>query len=134
MAERNRLRFERLTKSYHKKPVLNDVSLVFLENAKIGVIGAKSARANAAVHHGPGQDKEYEGVAREPMASPSVTCPGASPARGQDRPRERRDRRRADPALVKQHQELSLKLGEDLSADAMDKVMAESPTASTRSS
>ncbi|MCC6782915.1 MAG: energy-dependent translational throttle protein EttA [Planctomycetes bacterium] len=126
MAERNVFALERLTKSYHKKPVLNDVSLVFLENAKIGVIGANGAGKSTLLRIMAGQDKEYEGVAR---AADGITV-GYVP----QEPRLLEDKTVRENveiavapirALVKQHEELSLKLGEDLSADAMDKVMAD---------
>ena len=50
MSDKPIFALERLTKSYqNKKPVLKDISLVFLENAKIGVIGdRKSTRLNSS--------------------------------------------------------------------------------------
>jgi ATPase subunit of ABC transporter with duplicated ATPase domains len=65
MAERNVFALERLTKSYQgKKPVLKDISLVFLERAKIGVIGQNGAGKSTLLRIMAGQDKEYDGVAR----------------------------------------------------------------------
>ena len=56
---------EKLTKSYQgKKPVLNDISLVFLEGAKIGVIGQNGAGKSTLLRIMAGEDKEYDGVAR----------------------------------------------------------------------
>ncbi|MBM4062352.1 MAG: ATP-binding cassette domain-containing protein, partial [Planctomycetes bacterium] len=44
MSDKPIFSLERLTKSYQgKKPVLKDVSLVFLDGAKIGVIGQNGA-------------------------------------------------------------------------------------------
>ena len=52
---------EKLTKSYQgKKPVLNDISLVFLEGAKIGVIGQNGAGKSTLLRIMAGDDKEYD--------------------------------------------------------------------------
>ena len=54
---------ERLTKSYQgKKPVLKDISLVFLEGAKIGVIGQNGAGKSTMLRIMAGVDKEYDGT------------------------------------------------------------------------
>ena len=118
---------ERLTKSYQgKKPVLKDISLVFLENAKIGVIGQNGAGKSTLLRIMAGQDKEYDGTARladgrtvgyvpqEPKLLEELTVRGnveqaVAPIR----------------MLLKQHEDLSMKLGEDLEPKEMDKVMAE---------
>ncbi|HIE71842.1 MAG TPA: ATP-binding cassette domain-containing protein, partial [Planctomycetes bacterium] len=56
---------ESLTKSYqNKKPVLNDVNLVFLQGAKIGVIGQNGAGKSTLLRIMSGQDTEFDGVAR----------------------------------------------------------------------
>ena len=64
MSERNVFALEKLTKSYGRKPVLNEVSLVFLENAKIGVIGANGAGKSTLLRIMAGQDTEFDGIAR----------------------------------------------------------------------
>ena len=65
MSEKPIFALERLTKSYqNKKPVLKDVSLVFLENAKIGVIGQNGAGKSTLLKVMAGVDKEYDGTAR----------------------------------------------------------------------
>ncbi|MCC7062666.1 MAG: energy-dependent translational throttle protein EttA [Planctomycetes bacterium] len=118
---------ERLTKSYQgKKPVLKDISLVFLDGAKIGVIGQNGAGKSTLLRIMAGVDKEYDGVARladgktvgyvpqEPKLLEDLTVRGnveqaVAPIR----------------MLLRQHEELSIKLGEDLSPKDMDKVMAD---------
>ena len=64
MSDKPIFALEKLTKSYGRKPVLNEVSLVFLENAKIGVIGANGAGKSTLLRIMAGEDKEYDGVAR----------------------------------------------------------------------
>ena len=118
---------ERLTKSYQgKKPVLKDVSLVFLDGAKIGVIGQNGAGKSTMLRIMAGIDKEYDGTARlaegktvgyvpqEPKLLEDLTVRGnveqaVAPVR----------------MLLRKHEELSMKLGEDLAPKEMDKVMAE---------
>jgi ATPase subunit of ABC transporter with duplicated ATPase domains len=55
---------ENLSKSYARRPILKNVSLVFLEGAKIGVIGQNGAGKSTLLRIMAGWDKEYEGVAR----------------------------------------------------------------------
>ncbi len=118
---------ERLTKSYQgKKPVLKDISLVFLEGAKIGVIGQNGAGKSTMLRIMAGVDKEYDGTARlaegrtvgyvpqEPKLLEELTVRGnveqaVAPIR----------------MLLRKHEELSMKLGEDLPPKEMDKVMAD---------
>ncbi|MGA1522517.1 MAG: energy-dependent translational throttle protein EttA [Planctomycetota bacterium] len=126
MSARNIFALEGLTKSYGKKPVLNDVSLVFLENAKIGVIGANGAGKSTLLRIMAGVDKEYDGVAR---AAEGITI-GYVP----QEPRLQEDMSVRDNVelavapireLLKRHEDLSMKLGEELDADAMEKVLAD---------
>jgi sulfate-transporting ATPase len=124
MSARNIFALEGLTKSYGKKPVLNDVSLVFLENAKIGVIGANGAGKSTLLRIMAGVDKEYDGIAR---AAEGVTI-GYVP----QEPRLQDDVSVRDNVelavapireLLKRHEDLSMKLGEELAPDAMEKVL-----------
>ncbi|MDO8348990.1 MAG: ATP-binding cassette domain-containing protein, partial [Planctomycetota bacterium] len=118
---------ERLTKSYQsKKPVLKEISLVFLEGAKIGVIGQNGAGKSTLLRIMAGVEKEYDGVARladnrtvgfvpqEPKLIEDLTVRGnveqaVAPIR----------------MLLRQHEELSMKLGEEMSPKEMDKVMGD---------
>jgi sulfate-transporting ATPase len=127
MSEKPIFALERLTKSYqNKKPVLKDISLVFLERAKIGVIGQNGAGKSTLLRIMAGADKEYDGTARlaegrtvgfvpqEPKLDETRTVRGnvelaVAPIR----------------ALLKQHEDLSMRLGEDLQQKEMDKVMAD---------
>ena len=117
---------EQLTKSHGRKTVLKDVSLVFLEDAKIGVIGQNGAGKSTLLRIMSGQDKEYDGVARladgktvgyvpqEPVLDEDKTVLGnvelaVAPIR----------------ALLQKQEELSEKLGTELEPDEMESVMAE---------
>ena len=65
MSEKPIFGLERLTKAYdHNKPVLKDVSLTFLEGAKIGVIGINGAGKSTMLKIIAGVDTDYDGVAR----------------------------------------------------------------------
>ncbi|MEZ6036902.1 MAG: energy-dependent translational throttle protein EttA [Planctomycetota bacterium] len=127
MSDKPIFALERLTKSYqNKKPVLNDISLVFLDGAKIGVIGQNGAGKSTMLRIMAGVDKEYDGVARladgktvgyvpqEPKLLENLTVrenveQAVQPIRD----------------LLKRHEEVSMKLGEDLPEKEMEKVMAE---------
>ena len=126
MADKNVFRIERLTKAYARKPVLKDVSLVFLDNAKIGVIGANGAGKSTLLRIMAGQDTEYDGVA---TAEDGVTI-GYVP----QEPRLMEDKTvlenvelAVEPIrqLVRDFEECSMKLGEDLPDDEMEKVNEE---------
>ena len=63
MSEKPIFAVERLTKSYqNKKPVLNDVSLVFHYGAKIGVIGQNGAGKSTTMK------VDTLGTRRQPLA------------------------------------------------------------------
>ena len=127
MSDKPVFALERLTKAYQgKKPVLQNVSLVFLENAKIGVIGQNGAGKSTMLRIMAGVDKEFDGVARlaegktvgyvpqEPKLAEGLTVRenvelAVAPIR----------------ALLKKHEDLSMKLGEDLPPKEMDRVMAD---------
>ena len=118
---------ERLTKSYQgKKPVLNDISLVFLEGAKIGVIGQNGAGKSTLLRIMAGEDKEYDGVARLADGKTVGYVP-QEPKLIEDLTVRENVEKAVEPIrnLLKQHEEVSMKLAEDLPPEEMDKVMAE---------
>ena len=120
---------ENLTKAYSQKVILKDISLSFLEGAKIGVIGQNGAGKSTLLKIMAGVDREFDGEARladgktvgyvpqEPTLDESLDVRGnvelaVAPIR----------------ALLKRQEDLSMKLGEELEPDAMEKVLAELDT------
>jgi len=127
MAEKPLFAVEQLTKSYQaKKPVLKDISLVFLENAKIGVIGQNGAGKSTLLKIMAGVDQDYEGTARLAEGKTVGYVP-QEPKLVEDKTvRENVDLAVAPiRALLQQHEQLSMKLGEDLPQKAMDKLLAD---------
>lgn len=54
----------KLAKSYGDKQVIKDVSLSFLPDAKIGIVGVNGAGKSTLLHIMAGEDQEYSGEAR----------------------------------------------------------------------
>jgi ATP-binding cassette ChvD family protein len=108
------------------KKVLEDVYLSFLPGAKIGVIGFNGSGKSTLLRIMAGQDKAFAGEAWAKPGS-SVGYLPQEPDLGQgktvkecveDAVHETRD-------LLKRFEELSMKLGESLSDDEMNKVLEE---------
>ncbi len=106
--------------------VLKDIWLSFLPGAKIGVLGLNGAGKSSLLKIMAGEDQEFIGEAfaadgisvgflpQEPRLDPAKTVLG-NVEQGMSETR----------ALLDRYDELNMKLGEDLAADAMDKVMEE---------
>ena len=127
MSDKPIFALEELTKSYQgKKPVLNDVSLVFLENAKIGVIGQNGAGKSTLLRIMAGVDKEYDGVARLAEGKTVGFVP-QEPKLLEDLSVRDNVEKAVEPIreLLRQHEEVSMKLGEEMSDKEMAKVMEE---------
>ncbi len=108
------------------KEILRGIWLSFYPGAKIGVLGANGAGKSTLLRIMAGVDKDFAGEAfpaegtrvgflpQEPQLDPSKTVleqveEAVAPVR----------------ALLTRFEDLSMKLGEDLSADEMDKVLSE---------
>ncbi len=127
MSEKPIFSLEHLTKSYQgKKPVLNDISLVFLEGAKIGVIGQNGAGKSTMLRIMAGVDKDYEGTARLADGKTVGYVP-QEPKLAEDLTVRENVELAVQPVrnLLQQHEDLSMKLGEDMSPDQMEKLMEE---------
>jgi energy-dependent translational throttle protein EttA len=106
--------------------VLKDIWLSFLPGAKIGVLGLNGAGKSSLLKIMAGEDNEFIGEAfpadgisvgflpQEPRLDPTKTVLG-NVEEGVSETK----------ALLERFDELNAKLGEDLSAEAMDKVMEE---------
>ncbi|MEM7204230.1 MAG: energy-dependent translational throttle protein EttA [Planctomycetota bacterium] len=126
MSDKPIFALERLTKSHGRKTVLNEVSLVFLENAKIGVIGANGAGKSTLLRIMAGADGEYDGVARLAEGRTVGYVP-QEPRLAEDKTVLENVELAVAPirALLKKQEDLSESLGTELSPDAMEKVMEE---------
>ncbi|MFO1076585.1 MAG: energy-dependent translational throttle protein EttA [Planctomycetota bacterium] len=127
MSDKPIFALERLTKSYQgKKPVLKDISLVFLEGAKIGVIGQNGAGKSTMLRIMAGVDKEFDGTARLADGKTVGYVPQEPKLLETMTVRENVEKAVAPVrALLEQHQAVSMRLAEDLSPAEMDKTMAE---------
>ena len=106
--------------------VLKDIWLSFYYGAKIGVLGLNGAGKSSLLKIMSGEDKNFTGEAwagdgysvgflhQEPKLDPSKTVLGNVEEGVAE-----------TKALLTRYDELNAKLGEDLSADEMDKVIAE---------
>ena len=93
-----------LTKSYQgKKPVLNDISLVFLEGAKIGVIGQSGAGKSTLLRIMAATT--WRRRAARGRQDRRLRAPGAEVDRG---PNRRENVEKAEPirSLLKQHEDV----------------------------
>jgi energy-dependent translational throttle protein EttA len=127
MSDKPIFALERLTKAYQgKKPVLKDVSLVFLEGAKIGVIGQNGAGKSTMLRVMAGVDKEFDGTARLAEGKTVGYVPQEPKLLEGLTVRENVEQAVAPTrALLKKHEDMSMRLGEDLPPKEMDKVMAD---------
>src|SRR5262249_26416460 len=115
-----------LRKAYPGKEVLKGIWLSFLPGAKIGVLGQNGAGKSTLLKIMAGVEKDFMGeakagktvkvgyLAQEPQLDASKTVKGNVESAVQSI----RD-------LLTRFEALSMKLGEDLSPDEMDKVLAE---------
>ena len=125
MSEKPIFSLEALTKSYDlKKPVLKDVSLTFLEGAKIGVIGSNGAGKSTLLRIMSGLDTDFEGVARAKDGLTVGYVP-QEPRLVEDKTVRENVELAVAPvrALLAEHDQLNERLGGELSPDEMDKVL-----------
>jgi len=125
MSDKPIFSLERLTKAYDlKKPVLNDVSLTFLEGAKIGVIGQNGAGKSTLLRIMAGLDTEFEGVARK-RDGLTVGYVPQEPTLDEDESVRGNVEKAVQPIrdLLKHHDDLNEKLAEEMSPEEMEKVL-----------
>ena len=109
-----------------QREILKGIWLSFFPGAKIGVIGSNGSGKSTLLRIMAGVDSEFQGEARpadgirigylpqEPQLDPTKTVYGNVALAVQDK-----------LDLLKRFEELSMRLGEDLPSDEMDKVIAE---------
>ncbi len=108
------------------REVIKDLTLAFLPGAKIGIIGGNGAGKSTLLKIMAGEDKDYHGetwhppgirigfMAQEPVLDSSKDVRGNV-----------MDGAGETAALLQKFEDLTTRLGEDLSSDQMDKVMKE---------
>ena len=110
-----------------KRHILRDISLSFFPGAKIGVLGLNGAGKSTLLRIMAGVDKEYRG--RSPAAArhqDRLPAAGTGTRPGQDRPRNRRGRRRRNARIsCNRFNEISEKFAEPLDDDEMNALLEE---------
>jgi ATP-binding cassette ChvD family protein len=129
MAEQYIMTIEHLTRIYDEKEVLSDIWLAFYPGAKIGVLGNNGAGKSTLLRVMAGEDKDFMGTVRpakgirigyfpqEPRLDPSKTvgeCIEEAVAESR--------------AILDRFNEISMKLGEDMSPEEMEKLLDEQAT------
>ncbi|APZ96894.1 energy-dependent translational throttle protein EttA [Fuerstiella marisgermanici] len=124
MAENYIMTIDQLTRMYDEKEILKDVCLSFYPGAKIGVLGNNGAGKSTLLRIMAGEDTDYMGTVRpakgikigyfpqEPRLDPEKTVGECV----EDAVAESR-------AVLDEFNELSMKLGEEMSPEEMDKVL-----------
>jgi sulfate-transporting ATPase len=114
----------RVSKSYHNKVVLKDISLSYFYGAKIGVLGLNGAGKSSLLRIMAGADREYSG---EAMLSPGYTLgfleqePQLDPDKTVRAAVE--EGLQAVVNLVRQYNEISDKFAEPMSDDQMNQLL-----------
>jgi ATP-binding cassette ChvD family protein len=126
MSEKYIMTIESLTRWYDEKEVLSNIWLAFYPGAKIGVLGNNGSGKSTLLRIMAGEDTDFMGEVRpekgirigyfpqEPRLDPEKTvaeCVEEGVAESR--------------AILERYDELNMKLGEDLSPEEMEKVLAE---------
>lgn len=126
MAEQYIMTIENLTRMYDEKEILSDICLSFYPGAKIGVLGSNGAGKSTLLRIMAGEDTDFMGTVRpakgvkigyfpqEPRLDPALTV-------GQCIEEAVSESR----AILDRFNEISMKFGEDMSPEEMDKLIEE---------
>ncbi|MCD8140679.1 MAG: energy-dependent translational throttle protein EttA [Planctomycetaceae bacterium] len=117
---------QNVSKTYGGKPVLEDISLSFYLGAKIGIVGENGAGKSTLLRIMAGEDKDFTGEAQLIKGMKVVHVPQEprlDPTKNVRENLEESVKHLKD--LVIRYEEVSAKLGEDLTPDEMDKAMDE---------
>ena len=117
---------QKLTKKYGQREVLKEIWLAFYPGAKIGVLGRNGSGKSTLLKIMAGWDKDFDGEAR---LSDGFSC-GYVPQEPQLNPEKDvfgnvEEAVASTRALLTRFDEINNKLGEPLSPEAMDKLLAE---------
>ena len=127
MSQQYVYQIEGLTKIYDDKEVLKNVHLAFYPGAKIGVLGNNGAGKSTLLRIMAGEDRDFEGEAGSPLKDVSVGYFKQEP----DLDGSKTVAETIAEAVAEQHavlerfNDLNMKLGEDLSPDAMEATLKE---------
>ena len=112
-------------KFYDKKPVLKDIYLSYFYGAKIGVLGLNGSGKSSLLRIMAGLDKDFVG---ETMISPgfSVGYLAQEPQLNEAKTVRRNVEEAVQPIvdLLAEYEEINNKFGEEMSDDAMDKLLS----------
>ncbi len=113
-----------LTKSYGTNTILKDINLCFFPGAKIGIVGDNGAGKSTLLRIMAGIDKEYEGQA-DPEKGVRVRLVPQEPHLDPEKTVKENVEVAFAPivAMVKEYEEVSEKLGTDLTDEEMDRTM-----------
>ena len=117
---------QNVSKTYGGKPVLEDISLSFYLGAKIGIVGENGAGKSTLLRIMAGEDNDFTGDAQLTKGMKVVHVPQEprlDPTKNVRENLEESVKHLKD--LVTKYEEVSAKLGEELSSDDMDKAMEE---------
>ncbi|MCC8189108.1 MAG: energy-dependent translational throttle protein EttA [Planctomycetes bacterium] len=115
-----------VSKTYGGKPVLEDISLSFYLGAKIGIVGENGAGKSTLLRIMALEDQDFTGDAQLAKNMKVVMVPQEPRLDPGKNVRENlEDSVRHLKELVARYEAVSAKLGEDLSAEGMDRAMEE---------
>src|SRR5438067_10970056 len=126
MAEQYIMTSERLSKAYHKREVIKNMTLAFFPGAKIGVIGGNGTGKSTLLRIMAGVDTDYPGTVRHANGIRIGFVP-QEPRLTEDRTGRDNIEEAVAPtrALLQRSEELGAKFGDDLPPEEMEKVQAE---------
>jgi len=114
----------RLRKAYGTRVVLDEISLAFLEGARIGVIGANGAGKTTLLRIIAGEDKQFDGEAFPAEGLRIGYVPQEPELDPEKNVREHLEEAVAPiRALLTEFEEVSAKMAEELDDEAMQKAM-----------
>ncbi|MCR9198635.1 MAG: energy-dependent translational throttle protein EttA [Planctomycetaceae bacterium] len=126
MAEQYIMTIENLTRIYDEKEVLSDIGLSFYPGAKIGVLGNNGAGKSTLLRIMAGEDTDFMGTVRPAKGTKIGYFPQEPRLDPEKNVGECIEEAVADSrAILDRFNELSMKLGEEMSPEEMEKVLDE---------